>query len=82
MLITPDLFERLDEFGARPYSGRAMFGGRCLGIVGLDNLLAALRAMPNLPIRGWVTDGFGRDVIYYNPTVKVAQEVVDSYYED
>jgi hypothetical protein len=76
------MFARLDAYGARPYSGRAMFGARCLGIVGLSQLLEAIRDVPELPISGWQHDSMGRDVIYYNPRIQIALEVVNDYYED
>lgn len=82
MLVTPDLFEQLDKYGARPYSGRAMFGAKCLGIVGLTNLLEAIRDVPALPVSGWTHDSLGRDTIYYNPSMKIAKEIIDDYCED
>lgn len=82
MLIQPDLFARLDEYGARPYSGRAMFGAKCLGFTGLSHLLSAIRNVPELPITGWTWEVLGKDVVYYNPTVKLSQQIIDDYYED
>lgn len=79
MRITYETFLALERFGAMPYSGRNMFGGTCLGIVGLEKLLDAIRHCSQLPVAGWGSDSMGKDVVYYNPSIQLSGEAIAHY---
>lgn len=56
--------------GAWSYSGRGMFGRKCLAFTGLNRLLQAIRENPELPTNGWRWDSLGLDMVYYHPRVE------------
>lgn len=79
MIITEEIFKDLDAFGGRPYSARGLFGRKCLGFVGLSDLLRAIRSCEILPTDGWCAT-HGRETVYYHPAIWIAASVVDNYY--
>lgn len=52
-----------------PYSGRGMFGRRCLAFDSLYTLLSAIRMDPTLSCDGWLSDSLGKGMVYYNPSI-------------
>lgn len=55
------------------YNGRGMMGQECFGIIGLENLLTAIRES-NMPTDGWQSDSLGKDTVYYNRHVPAPDE--------
>lgn len=59
------------------YSGRLMYGKRCLAFGSLEELLQAIRSDETLPVSGWVSDSLGKGEVYYNQAVAAPEDTDD-----
>jgi hypothetical protein len=64
-----EIAERVSGSVYREYSGRGMFGAKCLGVVCSDPT-TAIEEAASLNIRGARQDNMGRDYIVYWPHLK------------
>ncbi len=60
------------------YSGRGMFGKRCMAFPSLEALLNAIREAPDLPTDGWDWDSLGKGIVFYNPRVPPPEPNADN----
>ncbi len=63
------LMFNLTRLASVPYSGRGMFGHKCVAFLSLEALLTAVRVDHILPVGGWLTDSMGLGTIWYNPSL-------------